>query len=67
MITGQLNFLGLNIAASLAPISLVYVFFQTNPFWTSMIAFFALGEPLFKLELLAMFICFSSVIVIATQ
>ena len=43
------------------------VFWQTSPFWTSIIAYFILNERLFSLEIVAICICFAAVAVIATQ
>lgn len=57
----------LSIASAMAPISLVMVFWQTSPFWTSIIAWAMLGEQIFVLELVAMVICFSAVVIIAMQ
>ena len=42
------------------------VIWQTNPFLTSIVAYFLLREPILPLETLAMLICFSAVVVIAT-
>ena len=43
------------------------IFFQTSPFWVTIVAYFFLKEPIIAIELISMFICFSAVIVIATQ
>ena len=51
----------------MAPLSLVMVCWQTNPFWISIIALVWLREPIMKLELLGMVICFAMVGVIASQ
>ena len=66
-LTGQANFVLLNIAAPLAPLALIMVFWQTAPFWVSVVAFFILRERIFPLEILGMVICFTGVIVIALQ
>ena len=66
ILTGQANFLFLSLAAPLAPLALVMVFWQTNPFWISIVAFCLLREPIIPLELISMFICFAAVVVIAT-
>lgn len=55
------------MAASLAPISLVMVFRDTSPFWISIAAYLILHEPILFVEIIAMIICFSMVIVIAFQ
>ena len=64
-LAGQANFVLLNIAAPLAPLALIMVFWQTTPFWVSIVAFFLLREPVIPLEILGMVICFTGVIVIA--
>ena len=66
-LTGQANFVLLSLAAPLAPLALIMVFWQTNPFWISLIACCLLGERIVPLELVSIFLCFAAVIVIATQ
>ena len=51
----------------MAPISLVMVVWQTNPFWVSIMAYFMLKEAMYVSEIVAMFICFAGVAVIASQ
>ena len=65
-ITGQVNFFLLNLAVPLAPLSLIMIFWQTSPFWVTIVAYFFLKEPIIAIELISMFICFTAVIVIAT-
>ena len=43
---GQGNFLLLNMAAPLAPLTLVMVFRDTSPFWISIFAYILLKEPI---------------------
>ena len=57
----------LNLAAPLAPLALIMVFWQTTPFWVSIMAWYFLGEPVYRLEIIAMVVCFSAVVVIAMQ
>ena len=64
---GHLNFYFMNMAASMAPISLAMVVMQTAPFWISIIARVWLKEPIIYLELIGMFICFSMVGLIAYE
>ena len=64
-LSGQGNFVLLNMAAPLAPISLIMVMWQTSPFWISIVAFCMLSEPIIPLEVVAMMICFGAVITIA--
>lgn len=66
-LTGQANFLLLALAAPLAPLALIMVFWQTSPFWISIVAFCLLSEPIIPLELIAMVVCFGAVVVIAMQ
>ena len=65
--TGQANFVMLNIAAPLAPLALIMVFWQTTSFWVSIMAWCFLREPIYRLEIIAMVVCFSAVVVIAMQ
>ena len=53
------------MAAPLAPLALIMVFWQTNPFWISIVAFFLLKEQIVRLEIIGMMICFTAVVVIA--
>ena len=64
---GHANFFLMNFGVSLAPLSLTMVCWQTNPFWISIIALIWLKEPIMKLELLGMAICFAMVGIIAFQ
>ena len=43
------------------------VFWQTSPFWISIIAFLFLKEPIVAIELVSMLICFGAVVVISLQ
>ena len=51
----------------MAPISLIMVVWQTNPFWVYIMAYFILSEPVFFLEIIAIMICFAAVGTIASQ
>ena len=64
---GQANFVLLNLGISMAPISLVMFVWQTNPFWVSIMAYFMLKEAMYRSEVIAMFICFAGVAIIASQ
>ena len=57
----------LNLAVPLAPLSLIMVFMQTSPFWVSILAYCLLSEPIYRLEIVAMLICFGAVVTIAMQ
>ena len=54
----------INLAVSLAPISLVLVCVQTSSFWISILAYFMLSEPIFAVEIVAMIVCFGCVVLI---
>lgn len=66
-ITGQGNFVLLMCAVPLAPLALIMIFWQTSPFWISIVAFFLLKEPIIPLELISMMVCFGAVVLIACQ
>ena len=66
-LTGHLYFIFMHLATPLAPISLIMVITQTCPFWISLIACFMLGEQIIALEIISMIVCFSAVIVIASN
>lgn len=51
----------------MAPISLVIVVTQTNPFFISIFSYFMLREPIVGFEIIGMVVCFSAVVAIATQ
>lgn len=51
----------------MAPISLIMIIRQTNPFWTSLVAYKLLAEPILRFEVVGMLICFTAVIVIGLQ
>lgn len=65
MFFGQANFVLMTLAAPLAPISLIMVIWQTNPFWISLFAFCLFGEKIMCVEIIGIVICFSAVAVIA--
>ena len=65
--SGQINFVLLILAAPLAPVSLIMLFYQTQPFWISISAFCVLRERIHCCEIIGMVICFSAVVVIALQ
>ena len=67
MTMGQSAFLFTNIAASLIPLSILFICRQTSPFWTSILAFLALREPISPLEVFAICLCFGAVVLIALQ
>ena len=57
----------MNLAFTMAPISLVMIFWQINPFLISIISYFMLSEPVIPVEIIGMCICFGAVVLITTQ
>lgn len=51
----------------MAPISLIMVFWSTNPFWISLFAFCFLKERVYLIEIVAIIICFIAVLIIARE
>ena len=66
LVCGQANFILLNVASTLASISLTLVIWQTSPFWISILAYFLLNESIYRIEIVSKLICFGAVILIAT-
>ena len=64
---GHSAFALFNSAAPLAPLSLITIVFNTNPFMISILACLFLSEPLLCFEAIAMVICFAAVVVIALE
>ena len=50
---------------SLIPITLIIIFFQTNPLWSAILGYLINGERVQRIELFAMLLSFAGVIVIA--
>lgn len=46
------------------PFTLLVILFQTSPFWTSIMAYKYNGEPLYKVEVIGMILCFIAVVLI---
>ena len=64
-VMGHLSFTLINLAVPLAPLTLIMVVFQTNPFWITLIAFCILREPIVHFEFIGILLCFGAVILIA--
>ena len=64
---GHINFFLFNLGASVAPISISMICFNTNTFWITIIARIWLKEPIFLLEFIGMLICFGMIAAIAYQ
>ena len=65
ILVGQTCFVLMNMAAPLAPVSLIMVCYTTSPFWTSIVARLILKERIVPLEIIAIIICFSMVVLLA--
>ena len=61
---GYFNVLLLNACLTLIPFSLLVILFQTSPFWTSILSYYYNGEPIYRVEILGMILCFVAVIII---
>ena len=46
------------------PFTLLVILFQTSPFWTSILAYKFNNEPLYKVEVIGMILCFVAVVFI---
>jgi drug/metabolite transporter (DMT)-like permease len=44
------------------PLALATIIFNLAPFWTSILGYFVLGDPIYKIEFVAMAICLALVI-----
>lgn len=64
---GHASFIFFCTAVPLAPLSLLMIIFNTCPFWISIVAFCLLKEPIIRVEVVGMCICFAMVVVIASQ
>ena len=57
----------INMCLTMIPFSLLVILFQTSPFWTSILSYYYNGEPLYKMELAGMLMCFLAVVIITTS
>ena len=55
-------FFFLTLSMLLIPITVVLILFNTGSFWTSIIAYFTFGEPIYAIEIIAMIISFASLV-----
>ena len=62
---GTTSFLLFTFNLQLIPITLIIIFFQTNPLWSAILGFLFNGETVSAVELTAMLLSFAGVIVIA--
>ena len=61
ILSGQLTFAMFNIGVQMIPITLFVIVFNTNTFWISLLGLLVNGEPIVRVEILGMFVCFSLV------
>ena len=61
---GYFNVLLINACLTMIPVSLLVILFQTSPFWTSILSYYVNGEPIYRVEILGMILCFVAVIII---
>ena len=62
---GTASFLLFTFNLQLIPITLIIIFFQTNPLWSAILGYVINGEKVERVDLLAMLLSFAGVIVIA--
>ena len=61
ILAGQVTFAMFNIGVQMIPISLFVIIFNTNTFWISLLGLLVNREPIVRVELIGMVICFSRV------
>jgi len=64
---GQLSWFIQNLSFTLIPMTFVVIIMQTASFWTSILARFFFLEPLYAVEIVAMCVCFVSVLYITVS
>ena len=64
-IIGQIGFLAYNFALTILPFSTMFVIINSAPIFTSVLAFYMVNEPIMKTEIIAIIVCFSSVLLIS--
>lgn len=67
LLSGQAAFVGFTITIGLLPLSLLMIVAQTNPFWTSVLAYLLIGEKIRPFEIGAMMLCFCGVVCMAIE
>eukprot|EP00352_Strombidinopsis_acuminata_P002455 CAMPEP_0176395482 /NCGR_PEP_ID=MMETSP0126-20121128/43443_1 /TAXON_ID=141414 ORGANISM="Strombidinopsis acuminatum, Strain SPMC142" /NCGR_SAMPLE_ID=MMETSP0126 /ASSEMBLY_ACC=CAM_ASM_000229 /LENGTH=378 /DNA_ID=CAMNT_0017768385 /DNA_START=27 /DNA_END=1163 /DNA_ORIENTATION=+ len=66
-IFGTIGFIGMAYNLTLLPMAVIMIIYQTNPFWNSLLSYWVNGDPVQKVEIVAMIICFIGVVIIATS
>ena len=64
IIAGQSNFVLFNYTLNFVPLTLMMIIFRTNSFWTSILAYCFFNEKMTLLEIIAMLLCFGSMVTI---
>ena len=63
-ILGWLITFAINACLTMIPFTLLVILFQTSPFWTSIMGYKYNNEPLYKVEIIGMILCFIAVVAI---
>lgn len=66
-ILGYVITLLINACLTMIPFSLLVILFQTSPFWTSILSYHFNGEPIYRVEIFGMILCFIGVVIITTS
>ena len=64
-VMGQASYFLIKVTVTMVPLALIMVIWNTCPFFISVIAFLFLSEPISRLEIFAMVLCFCAVVFIA--
>lgn len=64
---GLITYTSLLVGVMLLPIFIANIVLNTAPFWTSLLAWCFLGEPVMNMEIICMVGCFVGVVIIATS
>lgn len=64
-LAGHFGFFAFNLGLQFAPVSVMYVFFNTNPFLISVLALVVNGESIARFELVGMVLCFVGILVLS--
>jgi drug/metabolite transporter (DMT)-like permease len=64
---GLITYTSLLVGVMLLPIFIANIILNTAPFWTSLLAYCFLGEPVKNMEVICMVGCFVGVVTIATS
>ena len=56
-----------NLALTMIPLALATIIFNLAPFWTAILGYFVLGDPIYKIEFVAMAVCLALVVYMTLQ